>query len=244
MFIKEEKMCQKLSKTFLILFLLIVVFLYCGLEQSAAEVRNSVVSSLEKGRKATLTVEYKQQGKSGEILLNGVEFSVHKVADLEVKNQSAKYTLTKDFYGSGVDFENMKASESNRAAKKLYDIVKRHNLKSLREKTDLSGRAKFGELAPGMYLVVQTGKCEKNNVRYYSEPFLISAPLAMLNGNTNVWEYSVVAKPKSTTKKPIPVVVKPKTGDDTIIEIWGLILIMCGILLSWMLYGTRKNAKK
>ncbi|MDY2960419.1 MAG: pilin N-terminal domain-containing protein [Hornefia sp.] len=246
MFIKKEKIDQNKEKIFPMLFLLIVVVLYCNLEQSVAKTGNNIVPPLKDGKEGTLIIEYKQQGSKGETILDGVEFSIYKVANLEVKNQFANYILTKEFHDNIIRFENMKASESNRAAKKLYGIVKSHNLRLLRKKTDLYGIAKFTEIEHGMYLVVQTGKYEKNKVKYYSEPFLVSVPLATLKGNTNIWRYSVLAKPKTTTKKFIhkPDRPKPDTGDHTETEIWGLLFIACGVLLSWKLFGFGKNVEK
>lgn len=131
--------------------------------------------------------------------LSGIEFSVFKVANL---SGSGVYSLTSDFSGSGVVLKNLTtASAASAASKTLASYVTTNSIAGTKGSTNSSGIVTFDKLSLGYYLVVQTVTSTTSSV---SSPFLIAVPMTSSSGSDWVYDYDIVAYPKSEPTPPPP----------------------------------------
>lgn len=148
---------------------------------------------------STLTIETSYTDKDVKTMINGMELTIYKVADLTVKGGDPRYTLTENFSEVEVNFDGMTAKESHEAAKKFAEIVKTKALEGDAKAVSANGYASFGEVPNGMYLVMQTG-ATGDALKYSAiEPFLIMAPQPTVATDENtevVWNHNVESLPK------------------------------------------------
>ena len=143
------------------------------------------------------------QKSNPEIFIDGARINVYKIADMELYDTWAKYTL-RNFYaslrqinenGKDITFENMNVAQSQELAKKLSLIAK----SPLSSVTDSTGIAQFIIDTSGMYLVTETEK-EGTATEYETfEPYLVSIPM-FIDGK---WTNNVTAKPKTNIIKSV-----------------------------------------
>ncbi len=186
---------------------------------------------------ASLTLQMQHESKGQVTTIDGVTATVYLVASLNDGINS--YTLTDDFASLGIDFnKGLDASGMEAAALKAQSIAKNGKLTGKQAMSGKDGKASFGVLPKGVYLVVQskaTGTASKYND---FKPFLISVP--QLTANEIV--YDVVAYPKTTLapvseppKKPLA-----KTGDDANPRLWMTCAIAGAVLLTLGMTGRRR----
>lgn len=152
--------------------------------------------------------------------IKGAEISIYQVASLSIKSDAAIYSATDDFASAGVDFEGMKASESNDAAKSFAKIVSDKNLAgSDRGISSETGELKFNDLSAGIYLVM-LDRYDPSDERYTEmAPFLAMVPGIERSGDENVWISDVTVSPKLAINpkdhiEVNPPVVKKVEGKD------------------------------
>ena len=104
--------------------------------------------------------------------------------------------------------------------------------------TDKNGVVQFSNLNLGLYLVSQK---ERDDIKYYSEPFLISIP--MIEDSNEI--FNIYSKPKFIEKNENEIPVFPNvpdssvgTGDNTNITLWIVLLLVSG---SGILSAKRKK---
>lgn len=241
--LEERKNIKRLNLIFAA-FLIIVFLFWSPSAVSAGE--SSIVPDIETGKALSLTIRYTKDGNA----LSGVLFKTCKIADLVVKNSSASYRLTKEFASTGLNFDNMCASESNKAAALFRNKVKKNHISVLDGSTNNNGDVTFEGLDPGMYLVFQAKEHKQNRKSYRSDSFLVSVPFLEIGENANSWIYAVKAIPKAGSsqklnpKKEIEVIdIKPQTSDNFNIILWACLFIGSGIVLSIGLYIRKKRGK-
>lgn len=201
----------------------------------------------------SLTVEYTYGGTP----IRDTEFLLCKIADLSVKDRSAKYTFTGDFSSEGGFPNDLSARESGSLAKRLYSMVLSGTAQTISGKTDSSGRLVFSDLSPGMYLIAQTAEKNLSGKRYSSDPFLASVPQPVTNEATGQteWRYAVTVSPKAAGVKNSEKPKKPdtpkkdtpnniKTGDPSNLRFYGVLLILSAAALSLLiiLYRRRRGS--
>ena len=106
--------------------------------------------------------------------------------------------------------------------------------------TNKNGIVQFFDLDLGLYLVSQK---ERDDIKYYSEPFLISIP--MIEDSNEI--FNVYSKPKFIEKDENEIPTSPtipdssvETGDNTNVILWIVLLLVSGLAL---LSVTRKQRK-
>lgn len=164
-----------------------------------------VGASAEDTPQPTLTLEYYHE----DTVLSQVDFRLYRVADV-VNGEG--YALSGDFAGYPVSLTDLE-DNGMAAAYTLSVYVSKDALKPLATRaTDDNGRAVFGTLSTGLYLVIGEN-CRVGEVTYQTAPFLISLPHRQSDGALT---YTVVAEPKNFIVTP-PV---EKTVDMTVVKVW------------------------
>lgn len=158
---------------------LLCVLLVCPIDGNAAE--------LETGRSCSLTLDYSANGKGFE----GLEIRIYRVAEAF---SDGTFELITPYAGYPVKIHGITSQkEWKDAAHTLNSYLHADHLKADRtEKTDAKGKAVFGELKTGLYLI--DGVTAKNSKGIYTfESFLVYLPTPLEGGSFN---YQVNAKPK------------------------------------------------
>lgn len=225
-----------------------------------SEASGELMPKPEEGRLGSLTVCISRTDDEKVTCIGGAELTVYCVASLLVKNGSAEYTLKPDYADMEIDFDGMKASESQEAAEKLAARVRELEAAGKTQVTGADGRAVFKELEQGMYLVVQRGSSGEAEKYEPISPFLIAVPLAEKLEEGNRWSYHVEADPKTeVVKKPVPQpepekvpepepapdvpvsVSSAKTGDDTLLVEELMLAFVSGALICVLAKNIRKQ---
>ena len=190
---------------------LIMCLLGCLAVAALALFAPSVASAADDGT-LTLVMSYESGGKT--TYISGTTATAYLVADLDDNINS--YTLRDEFAVLDVDFnEGLDARTENKVATKAATIVASGKIEGVSATSGTDGKASFGTLAKGVYLVLQTGA--KGDAAQYSDltPFLISVPEITEEGVV----FDVVALPKVTPNPPKPPTpptpVKPDTPSKT-----------------------------
>lgn len=141
--------------------------------------------------------------------LNGVEFTIYKVQDVDWLKQYYQYT--------GTDDSNKTVNQP-----KVSDYVENGKIKTEYEKTKVAskktgegqeaeGQVKFDKLELGLYVVIETGK--PDSVTKATDPFLVSVPMTSIDKQN--WLYDIIVNPKNKTEYAgITLQKKGKTGSD------------------------------
>lgn len=147
--------------------------------------------------------------------MEGVEFTVYKVAETESMNHIKT------------------ASEWDVEAKRLADWTERNKVEGMSGKTNADGRLTFQHLEEGMYLVVQTNAASYGSV----SPFLTTIPYQ----TDGVWTNGVIIHPKGelfqeNTNSAV------KTGDESGAMLY-IILALGALLYGGAIVIYRKKKK-
>lgn len=144
--------------------------------------------------------------------VSGFEFTVYKVADIEVQpSGTVLYKPVSEFDIPEAKYDGMTVEESQTAAEKMAVIAEK--LTGTSAISDDLGVAEFTDLKPGMYLVVNTSRTKMAVAYHTIKPFLISVPYPVKSDSGNYWEYEVSADPKTSISRiPLPPYVPPVTG--------------------------------
>lgn len=165
---------------------------------------------------------------------SGDEFSIAKIADAEVMEETKRvlYTTLPAYKAHDCDWSALNAEESCIKAKELAKIAARKGQYIASSVVDQQGNVSFSNLAPALYLVVRT-KAASRNQNYFMEPFFVRIPM--------VWEnemvYTVTSAPKFGWKKPDPIL--PQTGQLN----WP-VPVLAGVGMACILMGFGMYQKK
>lgn len=181
----------------------------------------------------SLYAHYLDDGKIIEFV--DIPFQIVKVADI-VNGQFVNMKEFKNFKNIST---NMNASQMKEMSYELQAYMKSKNISFNDEKnTDKNGVVQFSNLNLGLYLVSQK---ERDDIKYYSEPFLISIP--MIEDSNEI--FNVYSKPKFIEKNENEIPVFPnvpdssvETGDNTNPILWIVLLLVSG---SGILSAKRKK---
>lgn len=182
------------NKRILIVLSLIMVLLM-GTAKNAFAAEPQVMPDLQEDD-GTLTVKVVYTDKDVETLIEGVELTIYKVADLTVNNGYAKYTLTEDFSGVDVSFDGMTVEQSIEAAKLFFAEAAAKEIEGTKAVSEDDGIASFGFVSHGAYLVIQSGATGAAKNYESIKPYLVLAPQPLVEVGINDWEYDVLSLPK------------------------------------------------
>ena len=160
-------------------------------------------------RKYEQTSDQKGEGKKG-TPLNGVEFTIYKLADITQADGKLVYkpvteldgTLTDDDFnaattpGGAIDSHALYTTIQNQLAAKHFNLDSLTYKKSQTTGKDASlgaGTVKFTGLELGIYMVEETKA--PSQILNKSANFIVSIP--MMNDDNKTWNFNVVAEPKN-----------------------------------------------
>lgn len=157
--------------------------------------------SLQMDAKGSITVYFRDS--STKKAVPGGEVTLYKVATVQRDNANLSYVYVNGFENCGISLGNLTDST---LPGKLQSKIQSTASKTTAS-IDSNGRASFGNLSLGLYLLVQNKTADK-----YSpvKTFLVSVPMA----KDGSWNYNIDATPKmstSTYNKPPETPPTPST---------------------------------
>ena len=162
----------------------------------------------------------------------GGEMTLYRVGDVREDDGNYSFVLTQSFENSGVSLENLQSPD---AARQLAKFAAQQGIFGLTEKIGTDGIAKFDNLKPGLYLIVQKKAAQGFEI---AAPFFVTLPMLI----KEEYHYEVEAGPKVSPvpeKGPPPSNPDvPKTGQSRW-PIWMFVLSAAGLVL---LIGRKKRA--
>lgn len=174
----------------------VIILLICLLTMSV-----SAYDPPDINQTGSISITLRYEGKP----VSGGEMTLYRVGDIQEDDGNYSFVLTEQFYDSGVLLESVTSPES---AKQLADYALRWGIEGVSGKIGDTGSLKFGNLQPGLYLLVQPNAAP--GYRKLS-PFLVSLPMAEPEG----YSYHVEAGPKVS---PVPEwpeqTQQPETGQS------------------------------
>ncbi len=185
----------------------------CALPAMAAGEKNYTFDQNRTTGSLTIKKYEKAEGATGNgDLLNGVEFTIYKLANIEqTVDADGKVALTyksltnkvtdKDFNDATVDTNGR--LDSNDLYKKISEKLEATDLNSLKtgkqttgEGGNANGTVVFNNLALGVYMVAETKAPDQ--ILTKSANFIVSIPMVDKDtDNEYVWNYDVTAEPKN-----------------------------------------------
>lgn len=222
---------KRLQKT--VLSVLIAVLMICVLPAAAF-----AHPAFDHDAVGSITVEMKYLG----IPVSGGVMSAWRVADVADDDGSYSYVLTAEFAGLGEPLDNVGSAQ---LADKAAEYALQNSIGPVAEAKNVNGYAVFGELRPGLYLIMQTTAS-----RGFDKiaPFMVSVPQYDAEKDDYVYDVSAYGKFQLhiATPTPLPSVPPkpplPQTGQIN----WPVpVLTLCGLALfalGWKLrFGKRSD---
>lgn len=138
----------------------------------------------------------KYEGNNTTKPLEGVTFTIYKVADLEQSSSNPVELKYKPLIEDVEITSDTKYVENNEFAKAVNKAIAENKLSEAGQNTtNTSGQVKFENLSLGIYLVVETDA--PSQVVNKTANFLVSVP--MTNEDGDDWIYNITANPKNKT---------------------------------------------
>lgn len=137
--------------------------------------------------------------------VKNAKIELYRVGDPRIENSNLVFDPSEEFAGSGVSLGDLYSAG---LADKLSLYAESMNVAPVATATTgKDGKALFGDLPVGLYMVKQDGFAKKE---YFTEiaPFLVSMP--MTQGNE--WVYAIDASPKVNTKPKPTATPEPTTA--------------------------------
>lgn len=230
--------------------LLAVCLLACGLCLAAATAAIVAAASeeLDPSRSCSLSIVFREDGGP----VRGGDLTLFRVGEVTGSGDSLRYTLTKQFAGSGVALAEL---SNDSLAKILAEYALQQRIEGETQDIGDDGIAHYDGLTVGVYLVVQFNAAEG----YYPiRPFLISLP----STEQEQYVYDVEAAPKvEPIKGGGPDDSSGGSSDNSsdssddsslpqsgqlqwpipILTVVGLVLIVCGWLLVFGIRNRRSS---
>lgn len=161
-------------------------------------------STIDMNRLGSITIDLSDDNSNDNEYLSGIQFTVYKVAKL---SNSGDYSLTEEFFGSGVQIDQLStAAELSAASKAFVSYVSAKNISGSSNVTNSEGRVTFHNLTLGYYLVMQTVTSSNPNYYIACDPFLVPVPIK--SSDHKNWIYHMNAYPKKETLQGAVIIEK------------------------------------
>lgn len=156
-------------------------------------IEKNIVDFSEKGE---VTITLMESTES--IPLENVSITIYQIALATEKNHQLTFNYVEELSNCNVSLSDLSIPD---LAKDITKCLENKHLVTYEQTTDKSGKATFFNLELGLYLVSQT-----SSLTGYStfENFLVMIPEEV----DNMWQYSVIALPKTEIIKVIDLTVK------------------------------------
>ncbi len=166
--------------------------------RAAAQEADSIIQN-QKGSITVIRTDTEQTG------LKDVGLTLYKVMDINVDTTSGNtgymaISLNEAFAGSAASgiqadhLQNYSASALETLASQLERYAHENNITGTNMTTDSNGKAVFGSLDPGWYLIRESSTPSGN---LPIAPFFISIPTTQAGADKDSWVYDVTARPKA-----------------------------------------------
>lgn len=144
----------------------------------------------------------------------GMPFKAYRIASVD---ENVNFTFTSTYAGYGIAIPNDQAGY-RAMAETLSGYIARDGIApDVAASTDENGRADFGTVEKGLYLILANRYTnEATNVTYFATPTLVAVPNST-DGNS--WIYDVVVSPKYTSIPPLPT-TEGETIDINVLKVW------------------------
>ena len=152
-------------------------------------------------REGSITVTMYYDGKT----VAGGELALYRVGDIYEEDGNYSFRLREEYASAGALGETLQSAET---AKKLADIAAKQTSGDALRTIDKEGSAYFGELEPGLYLIVQK-RAAKGFEK--ASPFLVTLPMTV--GESYLYQVDASPKVSLERKEQEPNLEQPKTGD-------------------------------
>ncbi len=166
-----------------------------------------IVLPVQAGKTGQVQISYTCD--SGKTAVQGAEFSVVCVADAELNDKGAVYTLRSEYEGSGLNPREPSFWSNKDTAQKLltaWEKLDSSQKKATRtQETDAAGNAYCNGLSAGIYLIWQSG-ADKEDAYETALPLIIAVP-TLSGSNLSFRDWNCKVCPK-TTRKPAKAEVK------------------------------------
>ena len=176
---------RKFSRYAIILGLVMMVFSLLVSQVAAIEKRDV-------NHEVTLTVYHAPESTPAK----DVEFEAYKIADID---ENTRFVLFGDFaqYKDVIELEGITNPDYEKLGETLKGFVARDGINPTSVAlTDANGKAEFGGIDQGLYLVLGK-KYTRDNKTYFFQPSLVCVPAL---DDKDAWVYNVEITPKYTTE--------------------------------------------
>ena len=202
----------------------------------------------------TATGEANDTIPDGAQLLNGVTFKVYKVAEIVQEDDQLKYktldnvktaldAASTNYISGGMTSEEIKALFTDTVLESLKPTAIKTTATVEVSGTSTNGVAQFVSTdldGQGLYLVVETDAPDV--VTTMVDPFLVSLPMANIDGND--WLYDVYVFPKNgTTTGNVKLVKTGTVGNGSAVNVSAQFVIQKNIDGTWKTLTTNDNGE-
>lgn len=174
---------------------------------------------VQAGRTGQVQVSYTCD--SGKTAVQGAEFSLVCVADAELDDKGAVYTLRSEYAGSGLNPQEPAFWSSKDTAQRLLAAWERLGSSKgsqtpRAQETDAAGNAYYSGLSAGVYLIWQSG-ADKEDAYETARPLIVAVP-TLSGSNLSIREWNCRIYPKTTRKpqKQETKVTESKAASETV----------------------------
>lgn len=177
----------------------------------------------------------------------GATVTIYRVGKATLEKDTILFSPASVYADENLSFKNVTSNRNLDLAELLANKVKNSGASGLAATTNQLGRVVYGNVRPGVYLIVQTGAKSTAAQYQYMESFLAFVP--HMNPTTGAWESNVSVYPKMKAKsgsgKPSRPPRKrprlPRTGEI----VWPTYALAGGgILLIGTGFWVKKRGKK
>lgn len=166
----------------------------------------------------TINILLDEMSEGEAINVEGVTFSLIKVAELE----DGEYILREDFENINVNLNNLNtAEEANEVLARIMDKVEEENIQGREGTTNKYGALTFDGLDMGVYYIYATDTNEYD----YVMPSIVAIPTHDEAGdsvNGMMFEIEIVPKHSPKEEELMASIESVKTGDEANIMLFGL----------------------
>lgn len=131
-----------------------------------------------------------------DIPLPGATVTIFRVGSVSMDHDTMQFSPASIFAEDGLTFENVTSTRNLDLADLLAKKVKIKKIRGLSATTNQMGRVVYGNVRPGVYLIVQTGAKFQAGKYEYMSPFLAFVPL--MDPASGTWIKHVNVYPKMT----------------------------------------------
>lgn len=211
---------------------LLALFLLCNANIITAHA--VVVPDLDREGSIKIIMRDSETGS----VVSGGTVTLFKAGNVKEDDGNFSFVPADEFADSGESMEKLNAE----LAKQLADYAGKHDINGTTITIDSNGTARFADVEPGLYLLVQEQAAEGY---YIVDPFLVSIPL--LENGSYIYDVDASPKMEPLSRKPDEPGKVPdspagpaRTGDNSNPMLWIVLLVLSALGFAGTLITRRK----